>query len=52
MGWFEHGSTILVFAPDGFSLCDSIEPGATIRTGQGLMAIPGLNVQQVSTPGP
>jgi phosphatidylserine decarboxylase len=40
MGWFEHGSTIIVFAPDGFSLCDGIEEGATIRMGQPLMRLP------------
>ncbi|MDR3537562.1 MAG: archaetidylserine decarboxylase [Acetobacteraceae bacterium] len=40
MGWFEHGSTIIVFAPDGFRLCDSIEEGKTIRLGQPLMQMP------------
>ena len=40
MGWFEHGSTIIVFAPDGFSLCDSIREGASIRMGQPLMRLP------------
>jgi phosphatidylserine decarboxylase len=39
MGWFEHGSTILVFAPDGFSLCDGVRDGARIRVGQPLMRI-------------
>ena len=29
MGWFEHGSTIIVFAPDGFALCDGVREGAT-----------------------
>jgi phosphatidylserine decarboxylase len=24
MGWFQHGSTILVFAPEGFSFCSNI----------------------------
>ena len=37
MGWFEHGSTILVFAPKGFSLCENVCDGATIRMGQPLM---------------
>jgi phosphatidylserine decarboxylase len=37
MGWFEHGSTILVFAPKGFSLCEGICEGATIRMGEALM---------------
>jgi len=40
MGWFEHGSTIIVFAPDGFSLCDGIREGATIRMGEPLMRLP------------
>jgi len=37
MGWFEHGSTIIVFAPAGFRLCEGIEEGATIRMGRPLM---------------
>ena len=37
MGWFQHGSTILVFAPAGFSLCDGIAEGETIRMGRRLM---------------
>jgi phosphatidylserine decarboxylase len=40
LGWFEHGSTIIVFAPDGFALCDNIREGATIRVGQPLMRLP------------
>lgn len=37
MGWFEHGSTILVFAPAGFSLCEGIAEGQRMRMGEGLM---------------
>jgi phosphatidylserine decarboxylase len=37
MGWFEHGSTIIVFAPRGFALCEGIETGAQLRAGQALM---------------
>jgi phosphatidylserine decarboxylase len=40
MGWFEHGSTVIVFAPAGFSLCDGVEEGATIRMGEPLMRLP------------
>ncbi|CAN5553224.1 archaetidylserine decarboxylase [soil metagenome] len=40
MGWFEHGSTIIVFAPNGFRLCDGIEAGSRIRMGEGLMRLP------------
>jgi phosphatidylserine decarboxylase len=40
MGWFQHGSTIIVFAPDGFALCDHVREGTTIRMGQPLMRLP------------
>jgi phosphatidylserine decarboxylase len=40
MGWFEHGSTIVVFAPEGFRLCDTVREGTTIRVGAPLMRIP------------
>jgi phosphatidylserine decarboxylase len=40
IGWFEHGSTVIVFAPAGFSLAAGIEPGARIRMGQALMRLP------------
>jgi len=40
LGWFQHGSTILVFAPAGFTLCDGIREGAVISMGRGLMALP------------
>jgi phosphatidylserine decarboxylase len=37
MGWFQHGSTILVFAPHGFVLCDHLSEGARIRAGECLL---------------
>jgi phosphatidylserine decarboxylase len=40
MGWFEHGSTVIVLAPADFALCDTIEEGATIRMGEPLMRLP------------
>ena len=40
LGWFEHGSTIIVFAPPGFQRAEGIEPGARIRMGQALMRLP------------
>ena len=40
MGWFEHGSTIIVFAPDGFELCDGVTEGTEIRMGRPLMRLP------------
>ena len=40
MGWFEHGSTILVFAPRGVTLCEGVGAGTAIRTGERLMRLP------------
>jgi phosphatidylserine decarboxylase len=40
LGWFEHGSTIIVFAPEGFALCDNIRDGARVRMGEPLMRLP------------
>lgn len=40
MGWFEQGSTILLFAPPGFSLLPGVQTGQRIRCGQALMALP------------
>jgi phosphatidylserine decarboxylase len=37
MGWFEHGSTIIVFAPRGTEFCEGIREGARVRMGQALM---------------
>jgi phosphatidylserine decarboxylase len=40
VGWFEHGSTIIVLAPSGFSVCENVREGAFIRMGQRLMHLP------------
>ncbi len=40
MGWFEHGSTIVLVAPEGFRLCDEVKEGMTIRAGQPLLRMP------------
>ncbi len=40
LGWFEHGSTIIVFAPAGFTLCEGVVTGTRIRMGEGLMRLP------------
>jgi len=37
MGWFQHGSTIIVLAPKGFTLCEGLREGSGIRMGQALM---------------
>ena len=40
MGWFQHGSTVIVFAPKGFALSEGIAAGRRIRMGQALMRLP------------
>jgi phosphatidylserine decarboxylase len=40
MGWFQHGSTILVFAPRGFELHESVFEGRVVRAGEPLMRLP------------
>jgi phosphatidylserine decarboxylase len=37
MGWFQHGSTIIVFAPAGFELGADIAEGQQIKMGQALL---------------
>jgi phosphatidylserine decarboxylase len=39
MGWFEHGSTIIVFAPRGVRLSDGVHEGGRIKMGQALMSM-------------
>jgi phosphatidylserine decarboxylase len=36
MGWFEHGSTIVVLAPGRLPLLDWVRPGRLIRMGEAL----------------
>jgi phosphatidylserine decarboxylase len=36
MGWFEHGSTIIVITPPGYALLDNLPGGSQIRMGQAL----------------
>jgi phosphatidylserine decarboxylase len=40
MGWFEHGSTIVMLASASWSFADGIETGTVIRQGQALMRLP------------
>jgi phosphatidylserine decarboxylase len=37
LGWFEHGSTIIMLAPERYGFCDSVCEGARIRAGQALL---------------
>ena len=40
MGWFEHGSTIIVLAPPGFAPCHGIDEGHMVRMGEPLLQLP------------
>jgi len=40
MGWFELGSTIIVFAPPALRLADSVTEGAVVQMGQPLFRLP------------
>lgn len=40
MGWFEHGSTIIVLAPAGFTLADGVMTGRRLRMGEPLLRFP------------
>jgi phosphatidylserine decarboxylase len=44
MGWFQHGSTIIVFAPAGFALAPALRPGLRIRMGEPLMHLPSRDI--------
>ena len=41
LGWFEHGSTIIMLAPEHFEFCDNVMDGARVRAGQPLLRKPG-----------
>ncbi len=37
MGWFQHGSTVIVLAPKGFALAPGLTNGTRVRMGEPLM---------------
>jgi phosphatidylserine decarboxylase len=37
MGWFEHGSTIIMLGARGLAAADTVVPGSTIRMGEALL---------------
>jgi phosphatidylserine decarboxylase len=41
LGWFEHGSTIILLTPDRFEFCGNVREGARILAGQPLLRRPG-----------
>jgi phosphatidylserine decarboxylase len=48
MGWFQHGSTIIVFAPRGFTLVEGIAEGVRVRVGNALMRMPEGGIEAIS----
>jgi len=36
LGWFEHGSTIIMLAPESYKFCDRVGEGNRIRAGEAL----------------
>jgi phosphatidylserine decarboxylase len=40
LGWFEHGSTMILLAPAHFEFCDDVAEGSRIRAGQPLLRRP------------
>jgi phosphatidylserine decarboxylase len=56
LGWFEHGSTIILLAPDHFEFCDDVTEGMRIRAGQPLLRKPartaGLTAQATASSQP
>ncbi len=51
MGWFQHGSTIVLFAPAGFVLSDNVREGCRIQVGQPLMRLPATTGADRDAPG-
>jgi phosphatidylserine decarboxylase len=50
MGWFEHGSTIIVFAPRGAALSEAIQEGGRIQVGRALMEIDRVEAGRLVSP--
>jgi phosphatidylserine decarboxylase len=40
LGWFEHGSTIIVLAPAHFGFCENVTEWGPIRAGEPLLRVP------------
>ena len=40
LGWFEHGSTIILLAPEHYGFSDIVKEGVRIRAGEALLRIP------------
>lgn len=40
LGWFQHGSTILLFVPEGFVLAPGVQEGVQLKMGEPLLVLP------------
>jgi phosphatidylserine decarboxylase len=43
LGWFEHGSTIIILAPGDFEFAGNVAEGARVRAGEALMRKPRVS---------
>ncbi|UXH77721.1 archaetidylserine decarboxylase [Roseateles amylovorans] len=43
MGWFEQGSTIIVFLPPGVALLSALQPGQRVRMGEAIARLPSAD---------
>jgi phosphatidylserine decarboxylase len=50
MGWFEHGSTIIVLLPAHLDLAAGIQPGTVVKAGQALAQHPVGETGQSAVP--
>jgi phosphatidylserine decarboxylase len=48
LGWFEHGSTIIVLVPSHLSLAEGIATGAQVKAGQALLRHPAVPVPSLA----
>ncbi|MDE2136663.1 MAG: phosphatidylserine decarboxylase [Gammaproteobacteria bacterium] len=50
MGWFQHGSTLIAFAPPGVTLAKGLRNGSLIRMGQPLLSLAGASTAWTGAP--
>jgi len=50
LGYFQHGSTLIVFGSQGFEFCDNVVEGELVRVGQPLMRRPHAAPAERSDP--
>jgi phosphatidylserine decarboxylase len=49
LGYFQHGSTIILFATPDYDFCTGIETGARVQMGQALLSFVNHNARAVAT---